>query len=251
MSTGLVICSVCHKEVHQDGLRDSSGKTEWRHCSRFHGWTPICANAHAIYPRHRAEIVGMFCQADGLARESQAAMTDAEGRAARLAEIQQRWPAEMQWTSSNGITPALDIQWLLGTIATQAEEIAQLRGHQAKGLALIKDDGVGRPVTRLVRRREAQLEAELAQLRRDNAGLVESFDRQTDIIEQRAVMAEADLAQLRQEKRDEALRADNSEIALQQELQRIQSVAAGAEREEKPAKNGPALVGRRAKAKRR
>lgn len=70
MSTGLVICSVCGKEVHQDGMRDAAtGKTEWRHCSRFHGWTPLCDGATVMYPHARIQIVGLFCQADGLAPE--------------------------------------------------------------------------------------------------------------------------------------------------------------------------------------
>jgi len=68
MSTGLVICSVCRREVHQDGPRDEQrGCGTWRHCSRFHGWTPICEGGHATYPNTREEIVGLFCQADGLA----------------------------------------------------------------------------------------------------------------------------------------------------------------------------------------
>ena len=71
MSTGLVICSVCHKEVHQDGPRDkATGNGTWRHCSRFHSWTPICDKGKAIYPDTREQIRGLFCQADGLAPAS-------------------------------------------------------------------------------------------------------------------------------------------------------------------------------------
>lgn len=62
MSTGLVICSMCNREVHQDGP-----KLTWRHCSRFHGWTPLCDGAKVIFPQSRADITGLFCQADGLA----------------------------------------------------------------------------------------------------------------------------------------------------------------------------------------
>lgn len=64
MSAGLVICSVCRKEVHQDGPKQT-----WRHCSRFHGWTSLCEQADKVYPKTREEIVGLFCQADGLAPE--------------------------------------------------------------------------------------------------------------------------------------------------------------------------------------
>lgn len=68
MSSGLVICSKCGKEVHQDGPRNKeTGRNEWRHCLRFHGGTPICALAAADYPRKRGDIVGLYCQADGLA----------------------------------------------------------------------------------------------------------------------------------------------------------------------------------------
>jgi hypothetical protein len=67
MSSGLVMCSACHREVHQDGLRDAQGRGTWRHCSRFHGWTPICEGAHAMYPETRLAISGLYCQADGLA----------------------------------------------------------------------------------------------------------------------------------------------------------------------------------------
>ena len=68
MSTGLVVCSICKKEVHQDGKRDlTTGRAAWHHCSRFHNWTPICKDAMATYPQSRQEIVGLFCQADGRA----------------------------------------------------------------------------------------------------------------------------------------------------------------------------------------
>jgi hypothetical protein len=69
MSTGLVICSKCKKEVHQDGPHHANGRSEWRHCSRFHGWTPICKGAEPMYPHARVQINGLFCQADGLAPE--------------------------------------------------------------------------------------------------------------------------------------------------------------------------------------
>ena len=65
MSSGLVICSVCHVEVHQDGPTHT-----WRHCSRFHNWTPLCEGGKAMYPDTREQISGLFCQADGLAPRS-------------------------------------------------------------------------------------------------------------------------------------------------------------------------------------
>ena len=69
MSYGMVICEICHKEVHQDGPRDEGGRGTWRHCYKFHGGTPICEGAKGIYPQTREEIVGLFCQTDGLAPE--------------------------------------------------------------------------------------------------------------------------------------------------------------------------------------
>ena len=68
MSSGLVVCSTCGKEVHQDGPRDAqTGRASWRHCSRLHGWTALCQGATAVYPRSMGDIVGLFCQADGAA----------------------------------------------------------------------------------------------------------------------------------------------------------------------------------------
>lgn len=56
MSTGLVICSLCNHEVHQDGPNHS-----WRHCDDK---TPICEGAKAIYPNTSDEIVGKWCGRD-------------------------------------------------------------------------------------------------------------------------------------------------------------------------------------------
>ena len=57
MSWGLVICSKCKREVHQDG----PGKT-WRHCEDK---TPRCEGASSDYPTSQAEIVGRACYMDG------------------------------------------------------------------------------------------------------------------------------------------------------------------------------------------
>jgi hypothetical protein len=66
MSTGLVICSVCRCEVHQDGARDPQGTATWRHC---HDKTPRCPGASSIYPRSRDDIVGPWCGRDNLPAE--------------------------------------------------------------------------------------------------------------------------------------------------------------------------------------
>lgn len=58
MSCGLVICSECRREVHQDGPDQT-----WRHCQDK---TPRCDGAVSRYPSSRAEIVGPFCGADDL-----------------------------------------------------------------------------------------------------------------------------------------------------------------------------------------
>lgn len=60
MSTGLVICSICKREVHQWG--EITVGRGWVHCPDR---TPICEGAHAIYPRTQGEILGAPCCADG------------------------------------------------------------------------------------------------------------------------------------------------------------------------------------------
>jgi hypothetical protein len=68
MSSGLVICSVCRREVHQDGPTpaptppDRYPSTGWTHCE---DGTPRCDGATSTYPTSRAEIVGRFCACDG------------------------------------------------------------------------------------------------------------------------------------------------------------------------------------------
>lgn len=61
MSSGIVICSVCSGEVHQDGPR-SDGPRAWRHC---HAKTALCPDATVIYPTSTAAIVGPWCGRDG------------------------------------------------------------------------------------------------------------------------------------------------------------------------------------------
>ena len=73
MSTGIVVCSVCHHEVHQNGpdievtgIRgDVYKKGTWTHCAGgpMTPGTPICSNAHPEYPTERP--IGMYCGADG------------------------------------------------------------------------------------------------------------------------------------------------------------------------------------------
>lgn len=58
MSYGLLICSECNREVHQDGPNQT-----WRHCETK---TPMCANAMRLYPKSAADINGKFCGCDDL-----------------------------------------------------------------------------------------------------------------------------------------------------------------------------------------
>ena len=60
MSTGMVICSACKREMHQDGPR--AIENGWQHCE---DGSPRCANATADYPRTAAEVRGAYCCADG------------------------------------------------------------------------------------------------------------------------------------------------------------------------------------------
>jgi hypothetical protein len=65
MSSGLVICSVCRREVHQDGNALTPGGTwTWRHCEDK---SPRCDGASFVYPSKRSDIVGSFCEMDGAA----------------------------------------------------------------------------------------------------------------------------------------------------------------------------------------
>jgi hypothetical protein len=61
MSTGLVICSTCRREVHQDSRRSPLEKG-WYHCD---DGTPRCAGAHSAYPQTADEVRGPACCADG------------------------------------------------------------------------------------------------------------------------------------------------------------------------------------------
>ncbi len=62
MSYGLVICSFCKREVHQDGTKDATtGRHAWKHCNTG-SW--ICHDAKAIHPQSRDEIMAEFCGAD-------------------------------------------------------------------------------------------------------------------------------------------------------------------------------------------
>jgi len=55
MSAGIVVCSICYHEVHQN----SGG---WFHCDSK---TPICDGARPEYPTSTAYIEGKWCGRDG------------------------------------------------------------------------------------------------------------------------------------------------------------------------------------------
>lgn len=59
MSTGLVICSACNHELHQDG--NKSVMNGWQHCDLK---TPMCVGAGAIYPDSLNQIKGKWCGRD-------------------------------------------------------------------------------------------------------------------------------------------------------------------------------------------
>ncbi len=61
MSTGLVICSKCKREVHQDGPHLLDEPSTWRHCEDK---SQRCEGAVSAYPTSKAEIVGEFCGID-------------------------------------------------------------------------------------------------------------------------------------------------------------------------------------------
>lgn len=60
MSTGMVICSRCQREVHQWG--DHRIRRAWVHCDDR---SPICDTATAAYPMSVEDVRGDYCCADG------------------------------------------------------------------------------------------------------------------------------------------------------------------------------------------
>lgn len=59
MSTGIVICSICKRELHQSG--DRAIENGWMHCEDR---TPRCSDGSAVFPESTAEIVGKWCGMD-------------------------------------------------------------------------------------------------------------------------------------------------------------------------------------------
>ena len=60
MSTGMVVCSICHCECHQRG--DKSVQRGWVHCDDR---TALCHGATVVYPRDASEVRGKYCACDG------------------------------------------------------------------------------------------------------------------------------------------------------------------------------------------
>jgi len=67
MSSGLVVCSKCKREVHQGDAKLFPPKG-WYHCigTRWDADTPICEGAKAIWPPSQREINGPFCGVDNI-----------------------------------------------------------------------------------------------------------------------------------------------------------------------------------------
>ena len=63
MSYGIVMCSICHREVHQDGPRDNGNG--WRHCEDR---SIICTGGQASYPESVEQIKGKWCGRDGFVK---------------------------------------------------------------------------------------------------------------------------------------------------------------------------------------
>ena len=63
MSCGVVICSVCRSEVHQDGQLDQAGMKMWQHCEDK---SPKCTGATIEYASFdEDEPRGNWCGSDG------------------------------------------------------------------------------------------------------------------------------------------------------------------------------------------
>lgn len=63
MSSGLAICSVCHREIHQGVVGIGWPEHRWWHCNDR---SAICEGARAEYPRNYGDIVGAFCGMDDI-----------------------------------------------------------------------------------------------------------------------------------------------------------------------------------------
>jgi hypothetical protein len=59
VSYGIVICSMCQREVHQDG--DENVERGWRHCE---DGTPRCIGSTSDYPESESQIKGRWCGRD-------------------------------------------------------------------------------------------------------------------------------------------------------------------------------------------
>jgi hypothetical protein len=61
LSSGVVMCQGCRREVHQWGPK-VDGRPTWVHCDNR---SPICAGCHAVYPNDLEQLVGPWCGVDG------------------------------------------------------------------------------------------------------------------------------------------------------------------------------------------
>lgn len=73
MSSGIVICSICRREAHQDGPRKHTDgcrcasndtgycRAGWTHCEDK---TPTCDGAEIVYPPTIDRIRGRYCGMD-------------------------------------------------------------------------------------------------------------------------------------------------------------------------------------------
>ena len=62
MSYGIVICSICKREVHQKRNTETD-RLSWFHCEDT---TDICSTAQTVYPSSTEEIRGAYCGMDDL-----------------------------------------------------------------------------------------------------------------------------------------------------------------------------------------
>jgi hypothetical protein len=67
MSQGIVVCSTCKHEVHQDGPAAA-----WQHCD---DGSPRCDGAQSVYPASTGEIEGKWCGRDAEPTEARVPIT--------------------------------------------------------------------------------------------------------------------------------------------------------------------------------
>lgn len=75
MGCGIIICSVCSREIHQTGPKMYEGRRGWTHCEDR---TPMCIGGKPAYPHSKRDIVGLWCGCDEIPKLKRSGMAEEE-----------------------------------------------------------------------------------------------------------------------------------------------------------------------------